>query len=248
MLPDTASSARSSVRAKLLALLGSLAVAVSTATAGETPQPPQQHFVTIAREHSTLTYDLSSVRALLLDRFVIQSTTLDAPEVMQYHLKALDVIRGFCAKPAGQYSLPAEMPTLHLPTIASEGITVVENPNGKLVHWESPYKAIDGGLLICGGAASGGKIQTEEYLYNEARRSITNGFILAEVFDCGHYMRGFGGHLERSPAAMDPSDVIYAPIHPDSVEEEVYARVCMAVTGKIPYRPEEAEKSRPSTK
>ena len=91
----------------------------------------QDRFVEIPGDHSTRTYDLSSVQTILPGRFTIVSTTIDSPDVMKLELKALATLQTYCSRPDGQYPPPADLFTLGPPEMPVKSIEVETNSKSR---------------------------------------------------------------------------------------------------------------------
>jgi hypothetical protein len=115
-----------------------------------------------------------------------------------------------------------------------ESITVKDGKYGKTLWWNYPYKRLNGKsvFLICRGEP-----KTESEWYLERRAEITNGSRRKELLDCRRALWGYFINVDD-----DPSIVLTSAVKPNTVGEDQYMRVCMAVMHEMPYLPEHPEK------
>jgi hypothetical protein len=190
-----------------------------------------RRFLEFPNEDSTTSYDLSTVQIVQPGRFWIYSTTIDNPDVMEFELKALNILRAYCARPVGKYPAPADLFSLGPPDMPVKQIEVSRAADGKTLIWYYPYKRLGDGtrlsFLICRGS------KTEAHYFLELRAEITNGSRRKQMFDC---KRGLSGLFFNEHD--DPSKAITSFVKPGTVGEDQYARVCLAVMNEMPYLPE----------
>lgn len=197
---------------------------------------PSPRFLEFPDWDSITTFDLSTAQMIQPGRFSITSTTIDNPDVMEFELKALNILRTYCARPVGRYPAPADLFTLGPPDMPVKQIEVSRAADGKTLFWYYPYKKLGDGtrmsFLICQGS------KTEAHYFLERRAEITNGSQWRELFDCKRGLRGTFFHSND-----DPSKVITRFVKPNTVGETQYVRVCVALMNEMPYLSE-----RPPTK
>jgi len=213
-----------------------LAVAATMAFAAEL-ETEKMRFLEFSFDSDMEVFDLSTVKALHPDKFAIKAVTRDVPEVMHFRLQAIEALRTYCAQPVGQYLFPSDTPRLAGPVKTSRVIEVIDfgEDADKLLTWDFRYgKSIRTELLFCRGVGEDGKPLTADEWYLWARDRITNGVSHVEIFDCGHYAIG-------RQLSSDVSKTFMHEVRPESYGEDVYLRVCLAVTGKRPFVPSKSE-------
>lgn len=202
-------------------------IALSTCWAGER----ETRFVEIPYSSGTSTFDLSTVQMIQPGRFVVISTMIDDPDVMRLELRALDIGRAHCSRPGGKYPAPADLFALGPPDMPVKGIEVIEGDTYKFVLLYYPYKRL--------GAKDVAYVQcnrTSDKDIREIRALIMNGLRSKQLFDC---RRGLMGTYIVGDESRDP--ITYF-VRPDTLGEDMYRRVCYAVTGDMPYLPEQPGK------
>jgi len=99
-------------------------------------------------EHSTATYNLSTVQIIQPGRFTIFATTIDNPEVMKFRLKVLDTLQTYCSWPVGKYPAPNDLLALGPADMPIKNIEVENgkpDQNGqsrKMATWAYPYRKL----------------------------------------------------------------------------------------------------------
>jgi hypothetical protein len=169
----------------------------------------------------TTTFDLNTVQKMQPGRFTIISTSIDEPDVMKFRLKALDVVRSYCAFGDGKYPAPADLLTLGSPDKSVENIEV----KNKFVQWSYPYEGVPGGgvILACDRPAD----------YTEARSLIINGTRTKYLYDCKRGL--YGAFLHQND---DPTKAMTAFPPKGSIAFKYYLSACQAVTHEAAYMPQ----------
>ena len=221
---------------KLIVVLGILlplvSACVNTAEHNSLTSIPKQnevHFVEFSHGSKITTFDLNTVHMIEPNRFSINSTTIDNPDVVQYKLKVLDALRPYCSRPPGTYPVPAVMPTLGNADLPLENVQVISPITGKQLYWPLPYakKEGGGGLIIDCQAGS----KTEDSLYLENRNRIINGESDQYQFDCSR------GMWLTLPMGLEIAKFPLFTVPPNTGVEVLYMRICQAVMHQTPYQP-----------
>jgi hypothetical protein len=187
-------------------------------------------------DESTTTYDLNTVHIIQPGRFTVMSTTIDAPDVLRFELKALDTLRDYCARPYGKYPPSPDLLMLGPPDMPVQNIEVksIELPYGppsptKYVEWKYPYRKL---ALLNYPASMGLHCDSVSHEYSEVRNLYINGVRAKKLYDC---RRGLEGNF--SDVNDDPTKAIVGFVPKGTVASEYYLTVCRAVTHEEPFVP-----------
>jgi hypothetical protein len=194
----------------------------------------KDRFLEVPSDLAINTFDLSTVQVITPGKFTIVSTMIDNPDLMRFELKALEMLRTYCARADGQYPAPTDVFTLGNPDRRIEDILVRSNTMkrsgkvypDKVVVWEYPYKGSGLAYLPCKRLD-----HKEDFLYEEARTKIMNGTRLTQLFDCKRGL--FGPNIDDS----DPARPFLVPVTIRAAIHllNAYVSVCRAVTHEKPY-------------
>lgn len=192
-----------------------------TALTGQPSSGQAGRFIEFPGSGDTITFDLNTVQKMQPGRFTIISTSIDEPDVMKFRLKALDVVRSYCAFADGKYPAPADLLTLGSPDKSVENIEV----KNKFVQWSYPYEGVPGGgvILACDRPAD----------YTEARSLIINGTRTKYLYDCKRGL--YGAFLHQND---DPTKAMTAFPPKGSIAFKYYLSACQAVTHEAAYIPQ----------
>ncbi|MGA7308951.1 MAG: hypothetical protein WBX05_08385, partial [Pseudolabrys sp.] len=102
-----------------------------TTLTGQPSSGQAGRFLEVPGSGDTTTFDLNTVQKMQPGRFTIISTSIDEPDVMKFRLRALDVVRSYCAFADGKYPAPADLLTLGTADKSVENIEV----KNKFVQW-----------------------------------------------------------------------------------------------------------------
>lgn len=185
----------------------------------------QKRFLEFPSGSATTTFDLNTVQIIQPGRFSIISTTLDDPDVMRFKLKALDGVRGLCARAEGKYPAPPKLFTLGPPDMSVKDIEITHNQsNSKYAMWPYPYKRLgeDAVILFCDRKSDA-----------DHREVILNGIRIKNLFDCKRGL--FGSFINQDD---DPTKGISGSVPIGSRAFEYYLSLCQIVTHEAPYIPE----------
>ena len=197
----------------------------------------QDRWIEIDYPDQTITYDLKTVRPIQPGKFTIISTNIYKPDVLRLHLRVLDTLKGFCARPDGQYQPPTDLFVLGPPDRPVEKIVVKTRPvsgNGKKfknVVWKLPYSKTASGskedvdFFDCEGPAVG----STDKEYQELRSSIMNGTTSKELYDCRRGVMGWFLHKD------DPFSKAMLTTNIKGAFLIAYMRLCYALTNQMPY-------------
>jgi hypothetical protein len=189
-------------------------------SSGPTPAGHAGRFLEFPGSGDTTTFDLNTVQKMQPGRFTIIGTSIDEPDVKKFRLKALDVVRSYCAFADGKYPAASDLLTLGSPDKSVENIEV----KNKFVQWPYPYEGVPGGgvMLACDRPAD----------YTEARNSISNGTRTKYLYDCKRGL--YGAFLHQND---DPIKAMTAIPPKGSVALKYYLSACQAVTHEAAYIP-----------
>jgi len=84
----------------------------------------EKRFLEFPTDYNTTTFDLNTVQIVQPGKFTITSTTIHDPDVMKLELKALAILRTYCARADGEYPAPSDVFTLGPPDMPVELIVV----------------------------------------------------------------------------------------------------------------------------
>src|SRR5258708_2417128 len=188
----------------------------------------ERRFLEFPSGRDTTTFDLSTVQVIQPGRFSVIRTTIDNPDVIELELKAFNTLRTYCARPAGEYPAPADLLTLgpaDRPVKSVEVRGAQTRTTRKIITWEYPYTRLRNGIFLLG---CGRQDQLDK------QRLITNGIQTRELFDC---RRGLAGTFLDAIDNGNPSNVLTAPVRPNTYLETYYLGVCYAVMHERPYLP-----------
>ncbi|HXW64532.1 MAG TPA: hypothetical protein VEK74_05580 [Burkholderiaceae bacterium] len=220
-----------------LSVLLGLFVAIAPTLAFAQRDTEKVRFLEFSFDSDVEVFDLDTVETLHPDKFAIKAVTHDVPEVMQFRLQAIEALRTYCAQPAGQYLFSSEMLHQAGPVTTSGVIEVIDNGEDadKLLTWDFRYRnSRRTELLFCRGVIEEGKPLTADEWYFWARDRIAKGVPHVEIFDCAHYEIG-------RQLSFNVSKTFMHEVRRESYGEEVYLRVCLAITGKQPYVPSKSQ-------
>lgn len=209
-----------------------ITLACCTAVAGVSPasESPKGRFVEFHMGGSTVLYDLTTVDTIVPGRFTIMATTIDDPNVMKFELTVLGVLSTFCGRSDGKYEAPMSLLTLGKPNRPIEKIDVRNLtgsvPARKFVWWPVPYEhVVINSSFTCRSPFNKTQDTSKE------SEVIMNGVRTKELFDCKRAVRGQFFDMD------DPSPVETHVVQKDTVGEDEYIDVCLAVMKNKPYLP-----------